>query len=90
MLSINDPEEADGPDERIESALLLHVLLLHPRPLTEEDLVDELAVDPVDGDQRERVLAAIRALIEAGLLTRHGDRLLPTSAAIRSYELWEG
>lgn len=86
MRSTDEIEEGDARDERVESALLLHVLMLHPTPLSEEELVAELAFEPLD---RERVVAAVRALVEVGLLIRYGGRVMPTRAALRSYELWE-
>lgn len=81
--------ETTGRSERkLESALLTHVLMLHPRRLTEEELAVELAVGPADDLQG--VESAMAALAEIGLLERDGDFVEPTPAAIRSYELWEG
>jgi hypothetical protein len=85
MHSIGD----EGRDERLESALLLHLVMLHPAPLREDELVAELAVEPVGAEGRQRVQAAVTSLAEVGLLRRRGERVLPTPAAIRSYELWE-
>jgi hypothetical protein len=86
MHSTDDIAEGEGRDERIESALLLHVLMLHPTTLGEDELVTELAIDPIG---REEVEAAVRSLTEVGLVARNRARVMPTRAAVRSYELWE-
>lgn len=73
----------------VQSAVLLHVITLHPIQLTEAELVREMTNDPADGGERDRIERAVRDLARVGLLHRHGSFVLPTRAALRSYELWQ-
>jgi predicted transcriptional regulator len=70
-------------DRAQESAVLQHVLALHPTAITLEELAREL--DP-NGDcfgHRDAVERAVRDLTGAGLLQRSESLVLPTRAALR-------
>jgi hypothetical protein len=70
-------------DTATESAVLRHLLALHPTALTLEELIQGLGADGESFAQRDAVERAVRELTGAGLL-HHGDSLLlPTRAALR-------
>jgi hypothetical protein len=81
---------AHDDDRRLASALLLHLVMLHPMELTHAALVDELNVQPGDAGARAAVEAVLDQLATDGLVERRDGKVLPTRAALRSYELWEG
>lgn len=62
--------------------VLRHFLGLYPAPLSIDEVVRELTDDSTDFDAEEAVEAAVRELLAAGLLRRHGELLLPTRAAV--------
>ena len=74
---------------RLESSLLLHLVILHPIELTLDELVEELSVDGAGGSHREAIVRATESLAMVGLVRRQGPLVRPTPAAIRFYELWE-
>jgi hypothetical protein len=81
------PQSAVVEDERVEEAVLSHLLGLYPAQLTISELVREMTVASpifVVVDQVER---SIRELIRAGLVHRNGDFLLASRAAVRSEEI---
>lgn len=73
----------------IQDALLFHVMTLYPTPLTEEDLIRELAGDPEDFGKRDAVAQAIRDLVRVGLLHSQGGFVVPSRAALYAAELFE-
>ena len=81
---------AEREDQIIQSALLIHVMVLHPTPLTEDDLIRELAQNPEDFGERDGVVRAIRDLASVGLLHRYARLVLPSRAALTAHELWLG
>lgn len=70
-----------------ESAVLQHVLALHPTALTIEELVRELDPDHDSFAQHDAVERAVRDLAGAGLLRQSDSLVLPTRAALRFDEL---
>lgn len=50
--------------------------------LTDEELLRELASDPDDFAERDRLERAVRLLVGVGLLQRDGRFVLPTRAAV--------
>jgi predicted transcriptional regulator len=74
-------------DRAQESAVLQHVLALHPAALTVEELVRELDPDRSSFSQRDAVERAVRDLSAAGLLHQCEALVLPTRAALRFDEL---
>ncbi len=76
-------------DERDQAAVLRLVLLLHPHPLTLDELVRETTAASLEFAERDRIERAVRSLVEGGLIRRHGDLVLPTRAAVLFYELEE-
>lgn len=77
-------------DRAQESAVLQHVLALHPTAITIEELVRELDPDRDSFPHRDAVERAVRDLAGAGLLHRHDSFVLPTRAALRFHELLSG
>lgn len=69
-------------DAAIQRAALALLLDHHPAQLTLAELVREIAEDPADFAQRDAIDRAVRDLLGAGLLHRHGDFAIPTRAAI--------
>jgi hypothetical protein len=69
-------------DQR-ESIVLRHLLGLYPAPLTLDEIVRELTGASEDFDECEEIESAVRALLAAGLVQRHGGFLLPTRAAVQ-------
>jgi DNA-binding IclR family transcriptional regulator len=67
----------------MESALLQHVLALHPAIATLEELTREL------GEPRDDVDRAVRDLVGSGLLNQSDSTVLPSRAALRFDELME-
>jgi hypothetical protein len=74
-------------DRAEESAVLQHVLALHPAAVTIEELVRELDPDRDSFSQRDAVERAVRDLAGAGLLHRSDALVLPTRAALRFDQL---
>jgi hypothetical protein len=74
-------------DRAHESAVLQHVLALHPAATTVEELVRELDPDRDSFARRDAVERAVRDLTGAGLLHRGESLVLPTRAALRFDEL---
>lgn len=74
-------------DRAQESAVLQHVLALHPTALTIEDLIREIDPDRDSFAQRDAIERAVRDLAGAGLLHQSESLVLPTRAALRFDEL---
>jgi hypothetical protein len=74
-------------DKAFESAVLQHVLFLHPAAIALEDLVRELGGDGNSFAERDALERAVRDLCGVGLLRRSGSLLLPSRAALRFDEL---
>lgn len=70
-------------DHVLQSALLLHLTMLHPAELTEAALVRDL------GDAPDAVAEAIETLVEVDLLLRDGELVRPTPPALAACELLE-
>ena len=87
MEEIDDIRSCAEDDAVTESAVLQHLLALHPTQITFDELLRELAEDPSDFAQRDAVERAVRDLASAGLLHRRDAFVLPTQAALRCHEL---
>jgi hypothetical protein len=74
-------------DRAQESAVLQHVLALHPLAITIAELVRELDPDRDSFAQRDAVERAVRDLAGSGLLHQSESLVLPTRAALRFDEL---
>jgi hypothetical protein len=86
-------ESPDARDRRDQIAVLITVLDLHPIQVTVSEVIRELALDPADFGERDRIERAIRDLAGVGLLHRHDFRnrpdalVAPTRVALRASEL---
>lgn len=87
MENRNDIRTTVDEDRAQESAVLQHVLALHPTALTVEELVRELDSDRDSFGQRDAVERAVRDLTAAGLLHRSESLVLPSRAALRFDQL---
>lgn len=74
-------------DRANESAVLQHVLALHPAAITLEELIRELGPEPDAFAQRDAIERAVRDLIGSGLLHRSDSLVLPSRAALRFDQL---
>ena len=77
----------DEEDKAIESAVLQHVLALHPAAITPAELAREMGGGDDSFAERDAIERAFRDLCGAGLLHRSDSLLLPTRAALRFDEL---
>jgi hypothetical protein len=80
-------------DERDQRAVLRQVLFLHPASLTRSELARELTrAGQWEVLSEDAVKRAVRDLAGTGLLHPpcEADRVLPTRAALRYYELSGG
>ena len=77
---IRTPREED---RIFEAAVLQQVLAIHPNPVTQSELVDEIAGKGCDFTQRDAIERALHALAGCGLLHRSGALVLPSRAALR-------
>lgn len=87
MENGNDIRTTSDEDRANESAVLQHVLALHPTAITIEELVRELGPGHDSFAQRDSVERAVRDLAGSGLLHRSEAFVLPTRAALRFDEL---
>jgi MoxR-like ATPase len=77
---------SDG-DRIIESAVLQHVLSLHPSPIALDDLIRELGAGEDTFTERDAVERAVRDLASCGLLHRSDSLILASRAALRFDQL---
>jgi predicted transcriptional regulator len=83
----DDIRKTSDEDRANESAVLQHVLALHPTAITIDELARELGPDCDSFAQRDSVERAVRDLSGSGLLHRSECFVLPTRAALRFDEL---
>jgi hypothetical protein len=75
-------------DDRItESAVLQHVLSLHPSPIALDDLIRELGAGEDAFAARDAVERAVRDLAGCGLLHHSDSLVLASRAALRFDQL---
>jgi hypothetical protein len=74
-------------DRAQESAVLQHILFLHPAAVSVEELVRELDPQRDSFSQRDAIERAVRDLAAAGLLHHSESLVLPTRAALRFDQL---
>jgi elongation factor P hydroxylase len=83
----DDIRKTAEEDRAEESAVLQHVLALHPTAITVEELAREIDPDRDSFSRRDAVERAVRDLAGAGLLHRSDSLVLPTRAALRFDQL---
>jgi hypothetical protein len=74
-------------EEQAEQAVLALLLEVHPAHLSLDEVVRELTDRPDDFAPRDRVNNAVRDLVAAGLVHRHGAFVFATRAAVRFEDL---
>lgn len=77
-------------DAAVESAVLQHVLTLHPTVVTIAELAREMGEADERSPGRDAIERAVRDLTGAGLLHSSDSFVLPTRAALRFDELLGG
>lgn len=88
--NLDDTDDSPTPadeDAATESAVLHHLLALHPIQITVNELAREIDDHPEDFARRDAIERAIRDLAGVGLLHRHDSFVVPTHAALRFNEL---
>jgi predicted transcriptional regulator len=83
----DDIRSTSTEDSGVESAVLQHVLALHPTAITVEELAREMGSGRDSFGERDAVERAVRDLTGTGLLHRSEAFVLPTRAALRFDEL---
>ncbi len=87
MEETDDTRTPAAEDAAIETAVLQHVLALHPTQVTLVELIRDVGGESPGFEQRDAIERAVRDLTGAGLLHRHDSFVLPSRAAIRFDEL---
>lgn len=87
MEDRKDIRSPSGEDAAVESAVLQHVLALHPTGLTREEIALELGGGEDAFAARDAVERAVRDLAGAGLLHVTDSIVLPSRAALRFDQL---
>jgi len=87
MAESDESRTTQGDDLATESAVLQHLLSLHPAQLTVAELVREVAGEQPDFAERDAIERAVRDLSGVGLVYHREDFVLPTRAALRFNEL---
>lgn len=86
---MDDIRDSSEEDAATESAVLQHLIALHPIQITVSELIRELSSDPNEFAERDAIERAVRDLAGAGLVHRSHDFVLPSRAALRFHELLE-
>ena len=74
-------------EDLAQQAILAIMLDAHPAQRSIDEIVRELTDRPEEFAERDRIENAIRDLVGAGLLHRHGPFVFTTRAAVRFDEL---
>jgi hypothetical protein len=74
-------------EDLAQQAVLAILLDAHPAQRSTDEIVRELTDRPDEFGERDRIENAIRNLVGAGLLHRHGPFVFATHAAVRLTEL---
>jgi hypothetical protein len=84
---LDDIRSTAAEDKTVESAVLQHVLALHPATVTLDEVVREMSGGDESFAERDSVERAVRDLAAAGLLHLSESLVLPSRAALRFDEL---
>jgi hypothetical protein len=74
-------------DDQTQQAVLAILLHFHPAHLSVDELAREMTDRPDEFGPRDAIDNAVRDLVGAGLLHRHGPFVFATRAAVRFDEL---
>jgi hypothetical protein len=74
-------------DDRVQQAVLGLLLDAHPGQRSIDEVAREMTDQPDDFARRDAIDNAVRDLVGAGLLHRHGPFVFATRAAVRFDEL---
>jgi hypothetical protein len=87
MIGHDETAAAGRHEDLAEQAVLAILLDAHPAQRSVEEVVREMTDRPDEFAPRDTVLNAIRDLVGAGLVHRHGAFVFATRAAVRFDEL---
>lgn len=87
-MSQPSSESLEDRDLRVEQALLLEIIYLHPDHLTSEELVLKMEDGPNDTD-RIAILDSFQALRRSGLVRLNGEVIEPTYAALQAAVIFD-
>jgi hypothetical protein len=87
MAGTDDNWTTQGNDLATESAVLQHLLDLHPAQLTLAELIREIGGEQPGFAERDAIERAVRDLGGVGLVHHRDDFVAPTRAALRFSEL---
>lgn len=74
-------------DDVVQASILQQALVTFPGFLSLEETLLDYLDGPGDSAERDAAQMAVRDLIRAGLLHRHGNFLIPTRPVVRFNEL---
>jgi hypothetical protein len=86
-MSADDDRPRAGEHELAQQGVLAILLEAHPGQYSMAEVVREMTDRPDEFAPRDRVESAIRDLVGAGLVHRHGQFVFATRAAVRFDEL---
>ena len=86
-MSARDPGTPTTEDHHAQQAILALLLETHPGQLAVDEVMRELTDRPDEFGPRDAIENAVRDLVGAGLVHRHGPFVFPTRAAVRFDEL---
>ena len=86
-LTMRAGSRGAGDDDHLQQAILALLLEEHPAQRSVEEVVHELTDRPEDFAARDAIDNALRDLVAAGLLHRHGLFVFATRAAVRFDQL---
>ena len=86
-MTCRDERPVAEREDMAEQAVLAILLEAHPGQRSVEEVIREMTDHPDEFAARDTVVNAIRDLVAAGLLHRHGPFVFATHAAVRFDEL---
>ena len=86
-MTARDERSVADREDMAQQAVLAILLEAHPGQRSVEEVIREMTDRPDDFAARDTIDNAIRDLVGAGLLHRHGPFVFATHAAVRFDEL---
>jgi hypothetical protein len=86
-MTCRDDRSVADREDMAQQAVLAILLEAHPGQRSVEELIREMTDRPDEFSARDAINNAIRDLVGAGLLHRHGTFVFATRAAVRFEQL---
>jgi Fe2+ or Zn2+ uptake regulation protein len=86
MTGQREPSALERTDT-LQRSILQTLLLAHPAQRSVEEVLREITDRPDEFSARDAITNALRDLVGAGLVHRHGAFVFATWAAVRFHEL---